>query len=384
MRGLQSSLAALLALATLATSAWAEATPACRLDDEGAKTVETALRLATGAYANLGKRVPFDQVVVNPKSHTGNPRTLEVLVVSDASASKVNKAGCIVGKPGLVNAEELDNYSVRGGCIAVAGTTPKIRCSSEAVQIFGDMPERKERSNPALLYILAHELGHILQRRPGEYAGRVEPIKLELSQEAKLETLRESCEPGMTKAEEDADRLAVQVLTRLLPDPPYGEPMFSAQGSVLWGVDQLNLAANNWRKTAIEREFISQAKPHKSFVSMDFPTPMPKVNANAKRFVCDVLTKKVGTVLYPGRATTHPPLEVRMQRVVQALRSVAAGLPKTGEQQEYKPIAILQEQLSDIFTFMYRETGVYLEAVQSAICTRVNSDKPAEGCVAGH
>lgn len=71
-----------------------------------------------------------------------------------------------------------------------------------------------------------------------------------------------------------------------------------------------------------------------------------------------------------------------MQRVAEALRPFAAGLPRTGGKEEYKPVAVLQEQLSDIFTFMYRETGVYMEAVQGEICTRVNSDRPADGCSA--
>jgi hypothetical protein len=69
-----------------------------------------------------------------------------------------------------------------------------------------------------------------------------------------------------------------------------------------------------------------------------------------------------------------------MQRVAEALRPLAAGLPKSDAKQEYRPVAVLQEQLSDIFTFMYRETGVYLEALQSNICSRVNSDNPTEGC----
>jgi len=115
-------------------------------------------------------------------------------------------------------------------------------------------------------------------------------------------------------------------------------------------------------------------------VPTEFPTAPSTVTRNAKSFVCDVLTKRTGTIAYPGRSTTHPPLEVRMQRVAEALRPLAATLPKAGAKEEYKPVAVLQEQLSDIFAFMYRETGIYLEAVQSAICTRVNGDRPAEGC----
>ncbi|WP_156901632.1 hypothetical protein [Azohydromonas australica] len=337
--------------------------------------------MALKAYADLGTPLPIDDVQVNPGSVQLPPRTLGVYVLSDASKSAVGKDGCIANEPALVKGDELDTNSIRGGCVA-ASDRLEVRCSSSAVQLFGKQGTRPSLANPSLLYLLSHELWHIKQRRPGEYAGRVEFIDLKQPRGVKLQILRDSCEPGLTKAEEEADRNAVRVLAKLLPDPPYRELTFSPQGSVLWGADQLNLAANTWRKTVLEREFISQAKPHKSFIPTEFPTPPAMVTKNAKVFVCDVLTKQSGAVAYPGRAATHPALELRMQRVAEALRSLASGLPKAGAREEYKPIAVLQEQVSDILTFMYRETGVYLEAVQGAICTRVNSDRPAEGCAA--
>ena len=360
-------------------AAFAQAPPACRLDAEGAEAAAKTIGLALRAYADLGTSLPISDVVVNPSSSQLPARTLGIYVLSDASASAVGKDGCPRTKIPLVNGEELDAVSVRGGCVAAADKL-EVRCSSSAVQLFGRQGDRPALANPALLYLMAHELWHIKQQRPGEYAGRVELINLKQPREAKLQALQASCEPGMTKAEEDADRNAVRVLAQLLPVPPYREPMFSAQGSVLWGADQLNLAANTWRKVALEREFISQPKPHKTFLPIELPTPAATVKKNAKTFVCDVLTKQSGLVAYPGRASTHPPLEIRMQRVAEALRPLAAGLPKAGAKEEYKPIAVLQEELSDIFTFMYRETGVYLEAVKSAICTRVNSDHPTMGC----
>lgn len=374
-------LATCASLLMAASTTYAQVPPACRLDAQGAAAAGKTIRLALNAYAELGTPLLIDDVQVNPSSPQLPPRTLGVYVLSDASASAVGKDGCLGNKPALVEGEELDPVSVRGGCVAVSDKL-EVRCSSSAVQFFGKQGDRPGLANPALLYLLSHELWHIKQRRPGEYAGRVELINLKQPHDVKLQALRASCEPGLTKAEEDADRNAVRVLAQLLPNPPYREPTFSAQGSVLWGADQLNLAANTWRKTALEREFISQPKPHKSFIPTKFPTPSAEVTQNAKAFVCDVLTKQSGVTAYSGRAATHPALEIRMQRVAEALRPLASNLPKAGAKEEYRPIAILQEQLSDIFTFMYRETGVYLEAVQSAICTKVNSDIPAEGCAA--
>lgn len=378
---------AALALASLVLNpslVAADAPPACRFDPQSAPLVETTLTLASEAYAALKTPLPFDRIVVNPGTPAPDARTLTVYVVFDASEGQVDEAGCIAHEPPLVDGEGLDDISVRGGCLAIAGTTPEIQCSSEAVYTFGRSHGQPESANPALLYVLAHELAHILQRRPGEYAGRVEPIELELSQQEKLQALRDSCEPGIARDEEAADRLAVEVLTMLLPRSPYREPVFSAQGSVFWGIDQLNLAANEWRTGAQEREFLSQRDPHTSFVPTEFPTPDDVVSANARKFVCEVLTEKTGTVLYPGRANTHPTLEVRIQRAAEALRPIAASLPKSDGEQQFESVAVLQEQLGDIFSLMYRETGVYLEAVQSAICTRVNSDSPLGGCASGH
>lgn len=374
---MQAALALLVISA--ASAARAQVPPTCRFDEEGGKAAAATIRLAVKAYEALGKQLSFDEIIVNPKPGNARTRALAVYVLTDASQSAVGKDGCVSKAPALVKGEELDAVSVRGGCVA-SGARTEVRCSSEAVQIFGRQGNRPGLANPALLYVLAHELGHILQRRPGEYAGRVEPIDLKQPQATKLEILRDACEPGMTNAEEDADRLAVQVLARLLPEPPYRESLFSPRGSILWGADQLNFAANTWRKTALEREFISQAKPHASFLATEFPTPQKVVQANATRFVCDVLTKKSGVIHYPGRAASHPALEVRMQQVAEALRPLAAQMPKAGAQQEYEPVAVLQEQLGGIFAFMYRENGVYLQAVQSAICTQVNSEKPTTGC----
>jgi len=354
--------------------------PQCRLDADKSKAVELTLQLAVDAYQTLGKKLAVDQITVNPKSRSGTARTLTAYIVSDASIGLTDKLGCFVGSRRMVKGDQLDAISVRGGCIAVAGGAPEIRCSSEAVSTFGGVGDRPSKQNPALLYVLAHELGHILQRRSGEYAGRVELIDLKNTQASKLETLRDACEPGLVKAEEDADRLAVQVLSKLLPVTPYREPLFSERGSVLWGIDQINLAANKWRAAALEREFISQPKPHQSFIPKEFPTPASIIESNASNFVCDVLMKRNGTVPYPGKASSHPALEVRMQRVAEALRPVAARLPETVTQHDYKPITVLQQQLSDIFTFMYRETGAYHQALQSAICTKVNSEKPSADC----
>ena len=352
--------------------------PSCRLDNAGAARVAEALTWAARAYAAIGQPLLYDKVESNPAQPKALAKTVNVYVVIDAARGQTSPQGCSTGP--VLKDDELDAISVRGGCVVVAVDHMEIRCSSQSVRQFSDVGNKAGRANPALLYVLAHEVGHLYQRRVGEYSGRVETIDLKATQAVKLETLRSTCDPTSTKREEDADEMALKVLARLVPAPPYREPLFSEQGSVLWAADQLNLAANAWQQANIEREFMSQPKPHPSFVPTEFPTPPATVEKNAKKFVCDVLTKSTGVANYPGRSLTHPSLEQRMRRVAEALKPVAAALPKTGAQQEYKPISVLQEQLSPIFSVIYKETGVYMEGLQSAICKRVNSEAPAAGC----
>lgn len=359
---------------------FAQAPPTCRLDNQNVEIVKLTILAAKNAYNTLGKILPFEDIVINPVKSINNKKNLNVYIVSDASISSVGKNGCISSQPALIKDENLDEISVKGGCIALASDYPEIRCSKEAIQVFSKKNNQSDIQNPALLYVLAHELAHILQRHEGEYSGGVETIELNQSKEKKLNILKESCKPKIFRTEEEADRLAVQVLSQLLKKSPYREPIFSEQGSVLWGVDQINLAANIWRKIALEREFISQKIPHKSFIPTEFPTPPLVIKKKSKQFVCDVLRNKKGFVYYPSKSTTHPPLENRMQRIAEELRIVAANLPKTGAKQEYKAVSIVQEQLSDIFTFIYKENGLYLEEVQNNICTMVNGDDLIKEC----
>jgi len=372
-------LGAIVSAGAMHCAALADEPPKCRIEQGPAPLVLATLRDAARAYGAQGKSLPFDRIEVNPDKPPTDPKTLVAYVVSDAPAAAVGSNGCSTRATTAGNAEPVDGLSVKGGCLALDVSPPQIRCSGDAVRIFG-RGHREGKASPALLYVLAHEMAHLLQGRGGEYAGRVEPLKLNATRETKLKALRESCEPGTSRLEVEADAMALQVLASLLPAAPYREPVFSPQGSVLWAADQLHLAANDWRKLALERELMSQAKPHRSFIPTTLPMPKDRVEANARRFVCDVLTRKSGVVLYPGKAGSHPALEERMRKVAEALRPIAAGLPRTGATQEYQPVAKLQEQLGDIFTFMYRETGIYMESLQDAICMRVNGDKPTAGC----
>lgn len=101
---------------------------------------------------------------------------------------------------------------------------------------------------------------------------------------------------------------------------------------------------------------------------------------NAKAFVYEVLTRRRGAIDYPLKSVSHPPLEQRMRRAAEALKPVAARLPSSGGREPFKALATLQEQLSPVFAHLYIETGVHMEGVRTAVCTRVNSEAPTTGC----
>jgi hypothetical protein len=371
---------AVLTLAALYLASPARAAdriPPCRLDDSSKAVVAQTLRRALEAYRLLGNVLAIDTVEVNPSTPSAEA-VLSAFVVLDAAQDKVTPKGCATTT--VAKDDVLDSLSVRGGCVVVAIDLMEIRCSSGAVEIFANVGQRSERANPALLYVLAHELAHLYQRRTGEYAGRTERIELNWNPAAKIELLRAACDPVSVRREEEADAMSLQVLTLLLPAAPYREPLFSERGSLYWNIDQLALASDAWQKTAIEREFISQPRLHPAFVPTEFPAPQTAIERNARRFVCDVLTKRQGVVLYPGKSVTHPPLEQRPRRIAETLRPVAAKLPAGGVPQDFEPLARLQQDLSPIFTHIYRETGVYLEAVENKICTAVNAADPTMAC----
>jgi hypothetical protein len=362
------------AMAAFQLSAHAQAIPACRMDTTATVLVAETVNRAAQAYRELGKTMPFDKVMVNPKVPPPDGRSLAIFIVIDANAEGVGPNGCPV-RP-VARDEPLDRLSVRGGCVVAGPEMLEIRCSARAVALFGTIGDRQGRANPALLYVLGYELGHLHQRQVGEYEGRAARIDLTQPKEVKLKALQTSCEPASTKREEEADALAVEIMKRLLSKPPYREPLFSEQGALLWSVDQLVLAANAWQKASLELEFISQPPVHQAFLPTKFPTPSATVLANARKFVCDVVTGTKGVVYHPLQSATHPPLDQRMGRVAEAMRPIAATLPNDTNHTPFESVARLQSQLSPIFTHIYRETGHYMGAVRGAICTIVNSSKP--------
>ncbi|WP_244788354.1 hypothetical protein [Cupriavidus pauculus] len=350
----------------------ADAPPACRLDNAYAPMVKSAIDRAAAAYKQHGRSLPFQAVSVNDVGSSS--AGLRVYIIKDSSKDATSPSSCKLRAP--TKDDELDALSVRGGCVLTSADAMEIRCSAQATRIFSDTGNKLNRESPALLYVLAHELGHLYQRESGDYSGRAEVIDLKADRAAKLAQLQSSCDPASVNREREADELALDVLKLNLGKPPYRESTFSERGSVYWNIDLLALASDKWQAASLQREFVSRPKLHPSFEPTEFPTPPETVRKNARRFVCDVLSKKNGRILYPGKSTTHPPVEQRMRRIAEVLRPVAASLPDSGGSAQFASIARLQSDLSPIFTQIYRETGVYMEAEHNEVCSIVNAPTP--------
>jgi hypothetical protein len=352
--------------------------PSCRLDSSNNKIIQPTLKRAIDAYAAIGKPLAIGSIAMNPASPSTDGKTLDVYVAIDAAKGGTDAAGCATRVPS--DTDPIDPISVRGGCVITAVEHMELRCSSSAIDIFAKAGRGQPRESIALLYVLSHELGHLYQKRLGEYAGRVERIDAGQPSAAKLETLRASCDPVSTKMEEEADARSFEILVKLVGGPPYRDPILSERGSVYSNIDQLALAADGWQKLNARRDFISQPPVHKSFEPTEFPTPAAKIERNAKSFVCDVLKGKKGNISYPGRSVSHPPMEQRLRRMAEQLKPVADKLPTKPGDPNFTPVAVVYGDLGQILTFMYHETGVYFEALQQRICTRVNGPQPEAGC----
>lgn len=352
--------------------------PVCRYDDSHSALVEKTTARLVASYRDIGKDLSIDQITVNPRSAAANPKSLRLLIVNDASESGVDAAGCSTRR--MRKDETLDALSIRGGCSVASASPAEIRCSADAIRLFAENKVKDGPENPALPYIIAHELGHVFQRRTGEYSGRVEVLKSSDSADVKLSQLRERCAPTNTDREREADSYSLNVLTRILGKAPYREPVFHEQGSLYWNIDLLALAADRWQSSVAEREFMSTAPVHKVFEPEEFPMPRTKTKALAKQFVCQVLTGKTGRFSVPAISASHPTPEQRLQHIAEVLKPVAQSLPRTGGHKDFVPVARLQQDTSAIFTFMYRETGVYVEALNKEICTLVDAPNPTSVC----
>ncbi len=366
----------------LGHSAEVAPTPSCRFDSSLKEPVRVALDHALEAFKLEKLSLQFAEGVVNSDKPIP-PGWVGIEVVKDATQDEVDSKGCHKSEPPKVRQGSMDQVSVRGGCYVSGEMANLIRCSSEAVEAFRAGTSEKRPESPALLYVLAHELAHLHQNRRGEFSGRIETIDLQKPKAVRLQRLEQICAPGLITKEEEADDIALRILRRNLPAPPYRETVFSAKGSMYWNIDRIRLAANAWHRVNLARLNHETVPVHDTFNSnkhISLPATPKLVKSASKRFLCDVLKPAKRSIRYPVRQSTHPSAEARLRKIADVLSASASGLSDSDGSQMFHPIAQLQEGVSPIFAFIDREFGVYVDDVHGEICSAVNGGLVEEMC----
>lgn len=361
--------------------------PECRLDFTLSRPVENAANRVIDMYNAMGISLPFNQAKVG-KSNKDN---LSIEIVKDATQDRVDSNGCLLlGENAINENNSLDKLSVKGGgCYVPQNNTRLVRCSSEAIWAFVHMKpnsipsdsaayqlliNEEPTASPALLYVLAHEIAHIHQGRTGEFTGEIKVIDLSELHEEKLKNLIKAYDPNDIRREQEADELALKLLSKELLKSPYKEKNLSSQGSLYWNIDKINLAADALTQVLGMEGGMPQPKIHSSFIPTEFPTPPETIKKNAYKFVCDILNNNHGIGAFPMRATTHPSPEHRLRRIVEVLKPIAERLPKDDGSNDLPAVANIQNDLSKIFSHIYEETGVYMEILHQEIATIINGE----------
>jgi|CXWL01.1.fsa_nt_gi hypothetical protein len=302
--------------------------PLCRYDDTLVADVRSAADLARRTIA------PFlDGVAINPRT-TPDARTLTVEIVR-------TPGGCGVGDP-------PDELSVTDGvCFAERGA-PRIRCSAEALNALTEGDRKGGRASSALLYVIAHEVGHVQQGKAGEFQGKRAVVHLQRTEHAKWLELRQLCRApnvDLLALEEQADLQALTVLERAVDLDRYRDPMLSPQSAIYMFVERLRLAAHaltTW-ENAPQGDL---RRPTALTVQTFDPTP-ENIERTSRRLLCQVRTSTNGILGLPNAPDTHPDEPSRLAAISTTLQRKAKQHPvgRLGRPREVPDITQIDETL---------------------------------------
>jgi hypothetical protein len=354
---------ALLLLAFTAAPLCAQ-TPECRLARQHEKVVLTAARAVVSAFART-REMPFKDVAVNA-SKMG---ALRVDLVTDSRGHCKDTAAD-------------DPWLVDGLCQTVPGEAAMIRCSAGGVATLlgsGD-------AHPALEYVLAHEVSHLLRKDEGAFVADVVSVPLGGTRAERLELLKAGCETDpLLREEELADADALSVLALRLREAPLRQALLQPRGSLYWNVDEILLAADRYQKRMQER-----AAPMHPLFDPDkrsSRTDIPFLEWAAKRFVCDALSTSRGVVRYPLRTSTHPSPEQRLRRVAERIDALARDIPADDDSARtyqrrlgIEAFTTLQQDVGAILNRFLQQDAEYLEGLHTRVCSIVNLDAAELDC----
>lgn len=265
---------------------------ACRYVDKYAQHVATAAKFTLRYLSPTSLKT----VAVN-RSPTDDALTIEILGTRTEAcdAGPDVSAGCVAKRPG------------------------NVQCAAGAIAA---LTEGDETANPALLFVLAHEVGHLAQSDDDTaFSGQPPYVDGTAKTETKLEGIRRACQSfkdGIAR-ERDADDRAMSVLEHLLNDPSndFG-------GKAMSGPD----LSNRVRLAAMRLE-VWLGEPNgrhdRTLVDRVDTQHLPSSPGEARKLadasLCYVLGAKSGRIAIPVFRGDHPDPADRLSRVSAALMS---------------------------------------------------------------
>jgi len=298
--------------------------PQCRLQDVHKSAVHDALQRALKVLDPDQKTVS----AVSINSYQNGDGTLNIQIITDADFRRVDHQGCA---PKVT--EEIDvvadrfTQSTSGMCAVEFTPAPLLKCSASSIDLL--MKDAKDPYHPSesLLYILAHELSHVLHHDKAAFAPLLVRIALSDAVEQKWSSLRDVCRDQAQSfpLEVRADDEAITVLSKLLVKPPYKDSTLTPAASLGMAVGRLRLTADHLQASTLNTG--EKRRLPRSLVDPHLPSSQAEVHEKGDRALCEVLTENEGELVMPMAGGSHPDAARRMRAISKRLAEFARSLP---------------------------------------------------------
>lgn len=271
-------------------------------------------------------------------------------------------------------ASDRDEESVTGLCEAlpVAGTAV-MRCSADGLAALTAEDRRRGRTPLALIYVLAHELSHVVHGDGRNFLPEAVTLDLTSPPDVKWRTAGRGCDvPSLRnkevlaferRADDDAlETLKAVVLEDAINDPTQDRAVSFAAASVgVWIASEgVSAWARRWQHGAMLPSALADAPlaPDAAYTRWA-----------ADRTLCDVLEQSKGYLLVPTFNGTHPSEPARLALISGAL---AAGAPRfagvSGVLSD--EVQRLTARLGPISAVIDRQRRDFYESFGEALCQR--------------
>jgi hypothetical protein len=278
----------------------------CMLDNRARETIQATADAMLAAIRKTHD-VKWTSIRVNERVDNALP----LWIVHDADAVVPREAGefespvtgeCLFE---LLKAPRpvLDEFTVRGVC--TAGTN-EIRCSAQALEGLR-LAEGELQASPTLLYLLGHELGHLVLGHVGSLAQPDPTVDLSLSEAQKLARLTQACflDRSQLEREEAADAFALGSLGAAFSEPPFLVQELGPGGSVL---------QHAWTATDGLRKVLETPGHREAEWFLESPEGT-EIQTAAVTSACSVINRREGVETLSFAGGDHPHAATRFANV---------------------------------------------------------------------